>query len=294
MKSPQLFDISDEEFFELRDKIYQLTGIYLRPIKKQLVISRLSSRLQALGLSSFREYLHFLNHHDPFKKEEREFINRITTNKTNFFREKHHFDFLVEKILPQFTPHTPLRIWSAACASGEEPYSIAISLAEYQRLNNLSLLWYLVASDISTESLRKASDAIYPEELVASLDKELLSRYFLKGKNAHIGKVRIKKELRERVHFQRINLMSNTFPFLQKFDVIFMRNVLIYFDQKTKEDLLLRINNYLREGGYLFLGHSESLFSTQLDFQLVGKTIYRKKSGDLKNDENPYDPVRSG
>ena len=270
-----MVQMTEREFLQIRDIVHQMSGISLSQKKKQLVVSRLSQRLRVLGFSSFSEYLDYLTCEDPDSLEAEELINRMSTNKTDFFREAHHFSFLTEEVLPSLE-REKLRIWSTGCSSGEEPYSICIALLEYQRKTGHSFDLELLASDISTDILQKAANGIYKRESISPLENFLQKRYFLQGKGTQEGMVRVKKTIRSSVTFKWINLMDEVFPFAKDIDVIFMRNVLIYFDKETKYRVVRSMQDYLRSGGYLFLGHSESLYNINADLEAIGKTVYRK------------------
>jgi len=286
------FAITDREFQRFRALIYQHTGIALGEIKQQMVCSRLGKRLRHYGYRTFSQYYQHLMERDPKGEELLRMINAITTNKTDFFREADHFPFLSSEILAPLVAQAHaggprrLRIWSAACSSGEEPYSIALTVLEGL---SASGAWdvKILASDIDTDMLAEAKEGIYRAERVASLPPPLLKRYFLCGKGARESLVRVRKEVRDLVAFRRINLRDEDWPIRTVFDVIFCRNVIIYFDRPTQERLMVRLVNLLRPGGFLFLGHSESLIGMQVGLRSVGKTVYRKAG-----DEEEWPKVR--
>ncbi|MBN4054164.1 protein-glutamate O-methyltransferase [Nitrospira defluvii] len=268
------YTISDSEFQKFREFLYRESGISLGDHKKSLVISRLSKRLRNLGLNTFSEYYDYVSG----GRGDEEFIRMLdllSTNKTDFFREQHHFDFLAESILPEIAPHQTFRVWSSACSSGEEPYSIAMTLCEGlgpSAGNRCKIL----ASDLSTRVLDKAMGAVYEMERVSSLDKLLLKRFFLRGSGSNHEKVKVKHHVSKMVLFRRINLMDDRFPIKTPLDLIFCRNVMIYFDRPTQERLVGKFYRYLKEGGYLFIGHSESLNYVKHPFKQILPTIYRK------------------
>lgn len=277
------FTISDQEFRLFQDLVKASTGIALSEHKRNLICSRLSKRLCALGLPSFQRYHDYLIA-ETGQAELENFVNAITTNKTDFYRENWHFEFLEKEIIPALkaravrTGERRIRIWSAGCSSGEEPYTIAITLRE--ALENL-LAWdvRILASDIDTQVLGKAAQAIYPEERVAEIPRPILERYFLKGTGAQAGLVQAVREVRNLVTFRRINLLEEPWPVRTVFDCIFCRNVIIYFDRPTQRRLMERFAAYLKDDGYLFLGHSESLYGLNDQFTFLRNTIYRKHGG---------------
>ncbi|MBN8219261.1 MAG: methyltransferase domain-containing protein [Spirochaetes bacterium] len=268
MESALTFQITDKEFDAIARLVYQRAGIHLTSVKKNLVVSRLSRRLRTLDLPDFTAYLEHLGRLPESDPEYEELINRISTNKTDFFREPVHIDFVREKILPT-VKH--LDLWSAACSSGEEPYSLAIMLQEAQPF----VPFTLTASDISTKVLGEAQEGLYELEKLAPVSKPLLAKYFLKGTGRWEGYAKVKPILSQSVHFRQVNLMDAKLPFSASFDVIFLRNVLIYFDRPTKQALLSRLESYLKPGGHLLLGLSDSLIGVSDHFTALGHSIYR-------------------
>jgi chemotaxis protein methyltransferase CheR len=277
------FSISDKEFALFQDLVKRHTGIALSEHKRSLVCSRLGKRLQALGLASFQSYYDYLTA-ETGQAELENFVNAITTNKTDFYREKFHFEFLEKEIVPALkaraarTGERRIRIWSAGCSTGEEPYTIAIALRE--ALEHL-LTWdvRILASDIDTQVLAQAAQAIYPAERLAGIPTPILERNFQRGTGDRDGLVQVSREVRNLVAFRRINLLEDPWPIRTMFDCIFCRNVIIYFDKPTQRSLMERFANYLKEGGHLFLGHSESLFQLSDQFTFLRNTIYRKLEG---------------
>ncbi len=262
--------LQEKEFAQFRDLIYGIAGISMSAAKKPLVTSRLATRLRHYGLASYGEYFQMITA-DKGKAELQIAVDLLTTNETHFFREPKHFDFLRRYILPERRPGKTLRIWSAACSSGEEPYSIAMLLDEV--LNNAP--WEIVASDLSTRMLEKARTGLYPLERRAEIPRHYLSNYCLKGTGFQQGTLLIERKLRERVRFMHYNLTEAP-PKLDEFDVIFLRNVMIYFDQDTKRRVVSRLLSLLRPGGYFLVGHSETLNGISEDVLLVQPAIYRK------------------
>ncbi len=267
--------LREAEFQAFRDLLYDWTGIALSSSKRNMVCARLAKRLRRHGIHSFTEYYHLLHDEAIGKEERQEFINCLTTNKTDFFREPHHFDFLRDQLIPARRAHGSrrLRIWSCACSTGEEPYTLAMILAEYCPP---SQGWdaHILASDIDTDVLAKAQQGIYPEERISTVPEAWRRKYFLRGQGARRGQVAVKPELRSRVKFCQINLMSDDWPLHTTFDAIFCRNVMIYFDRPTQNRILERFTRYLVPGGYLFLGHSENIHWLAEHYHPLGGTIY--------------------
>jgi len=266
--------LTDKEFDQFKTLIYQHVGITLDAPKKTLLVSRLGKRLRELELSSYQAYFDRVSGKGG-EEELTRLVDLISTNKTDFFREPVHFDFLREHVLPQVQTSRTLRIWSSASSSGEEPYTIAMTLCDalpdYSRWN-LKIL----ASDISTRVLAKAASGVYEEERVSQLPQDVVRRHFLRGKGEQVGKLKVRPNLAEMIAFRRINLMDPTFPIRTPLDVIFCRNVMIYFDRPTQATLMGKFFRYLRPGGYLFIGHSESLQWIEHQFTYVKPTIYQK------------------
>jgi len=272
--------LDDRDFDFLCRLIYDQSRIRLGPDKRTLVTSRLAKRLRQLQLPDYHEYCQLLR--SPAGDEELRFlIDRISTNHTHFFREMKHFDFLREKVLPQWQARSlpgkreMFRVWSAACSSGEEPYSLAIHLAEHLAPAGPNT-WQIEASDISTRVLEIAERGVYDGEKLAGISQELLRRHFQKGTRDWQGHFRIKEELRQRIGFHQLNLLEANYPFARPFDVIFCRNVMIYFDRPTQEALVGYLAERLVPGGYLMVGHSESLSGIKHSLRLVQPAIYLK------------------
>ncbi len=270
------FHFSDRDFTTITRLIGDQTGIVLTDAKRHMVYSRLARRLRALGLSDFKSYLNIVKQDDS--EELVHFVNALTTNLTAFFREEHHFTYLAETVLPELMAdkkHSKqIRIWSAGCSTGEEPYSIAMTLKEAIPKGQG---WdvRILATDLDSNVVNTAQRGIYTEERVAGLTKSRLRRWFLKGRGANAGKVRVNPDLQEMIAFRQLNLM-NPWPIKGMFDVIFCRNVIIYFNKETQKKLVTRYADHLIDEGRLFLGHSESLFKVTDLFKLVGNTIYQK------------------
>ena len=266
--------LDEASFATLRTLVHARTGIALGANKRQLCQTRLLRRLRALGLPSFAAYLDLLA--DPGAAEHDELVTAITTNVTAFFREPHHFDWLARRALPALVREpgrTRLRVWSAGCSSGEEPWTIAMVLDAAQ----LPARWdvRVLATDIDTQILAAAEAGVYPAARLDQLDPGRRKRYFTRGVGADRGQWRIGPVLRERVRFRELNLFD-PWPMKQRFDVIFCRNVIIYFDAESKARLIARFVEALAPGGHLVLGHSESLLRDVRGLTPAGKTIYRK------------------
>jgi chemotaxis protein methyltransferase CheR len=266
--------LTDTEFEQFQSLIYRQVGIKLDPPKKTLLISRLSKRLRELSLPSFQAYYDCVSR-EGGEEELIRLLDLISTNKTDFYRESVHFDFLRDHILPQVQASKSLRIWSSASSSGEEPYTIAMVLRD--ALSDIHR-WdiKILASDISTRVLAKAASGMYEEERVSQLPKELVLRHFLCGKGPQAGKYKIRPDVAKLVAFRRINLMDSVFPIRSPLNVIFCRNVMIYFDRPTQAKLMEKFFRYLCPGGYLFIGHSESLQWIEHQFTYLRPTIYQK------------------
>lgn len=263
-------NISDHEFSQFQQLIHQLAGIHLSPAKKALVSGRLAKRLNQHRLGSYAEYFKLLTGSQD-KGELQMAVDLLTTNETYFFREPRHFDFLRHKILAAHKPGRPFRVWSAACSSGEEPYSIAMVLSDLLGDGQ----WEVVASDISTRVLEKARTGHYPLERTSGISREHLSRYCLKGVGSQHGTLLVERGLRNRVNFMQVNL-NQPLPALGEFDLIFLRNVMIYFDLETKRQVVKRMLPLLRSGGHFLIGHSESLNGVVDSLQAIAPAIYRK------------------
>ncbi|MGA2834457.1 MAG: protein-glutamate O-methyltransferase CheR [Terracidiphilus sp.] len=284
-----VFPMELREFKLFRTLVHERTGIWLRDGKQVMLASRLSRRLRLRGLSNFADYYAYVQTVQDSGEELRELINCVTTNKTSFFRERHHFEFLANTVVPQIKSAIrpgatrSIRIWCAASSTGEEPYSIAITLLEALQVpqNGKSAIhpqpapkrtglsgfiqspasWKIevVASDIDTKVLETAVRAIYPEDSLATVDVPLQRKYFLRGTDDMQGYVKVKPDVARLIQFKRINLMDARWPLNDLFDVIFFRNALIYFNQETQDVFLRKMARYLKPGGYLFLGNSEHI-----------------------------------
>jgi len=272
-------ELDDENYEFLRGLIYSESRIHLGSDKRSLVASRLAKRLRELRLSSFDAYCELLRSKEGIE-ERRHLVDRISTNHTQFFREMKHFDFIRERVIPAWQARKGntagvFRVWSAACSSGEEPYSLAIFLAEH--LSPAARAgWQIEGSDISTRILEKAGAGIYPADRVTGMRHDWLQRHFQKGVGEWSGSFRIKDSLRDRVRFHHLNLLEPNYPFQQPFQLILCRNVMIYFDRTTQESLVNYLSRWLEPGGFLMVGHSESLSGVRHGLQLVQPAIYQK------------------
>jgi len=270
------FAFTRQDFDFLRTLANQHTGIVVSDDKFDMFYSRLSRRVRALKLTNFAEYCQYLKRHGD-SGETTELVNAITTNLTAFFRENHHFEYLRGQAIPERMRanggERELHIWSAGCSTGEEPYSLAMTIGEMQ---DVLRGWQvnITATDIDSNVLSKASNGIYAGDRVSGLPKERLRRWFLKGTGSQQGQVRVKPQLRSQIDFRQLNLMQ---PWREESkDIIFCRNVIIYFDKESKAALVERYAETLKPGGFLFIGHSESLYKVSDRFELIGNTVYRK------------------
>lgn len=271
---------SERHFLTLKSYIEGVLGIRMPDAKRLMLESRLNKRLRALKMTTFDEYLDFVFQEDQKETELLHMIDAVTTNKTDFFREADHFRYLYDHILPAIVESNggidrPYLVWSAACSSGEEPYTIAMVLEEFRRAEP-RFEYRILGTDISTAVLDRARNATYPEERVEPVAEELKKRYLLRSKDRSARLVRVKQQLRTNVVFDRLNLMSQEFGFRNRFDAIFCRNVLIYFERPNQLRLLSKLCRYLNPGGYLFLGHSETITGFKLPLTPVAPTVYRK------------------
>ena len=278
MKPPSIM-IRREDYEFIRTLVYDYSRINLGPDKQELVSARIGKRLRALSLPNISAYCELLRRPEG-DDELSNLIDVISTNHTFFFREPAHFEYLERHVVPEFTseksPHrrNPFRIWSAASSSGEEVYSVAILLAEVGATKP-GWQWQLEATDISTRILKRAREAIYPEETVAKVRPELIKKYFQRGVGPQEGNFRVKPDLAGRVTFRHLNLLGPAYPFTEPFQVIFCRNVMIYFDRATQEELVRRLSERLVPGGYLMVGHSESLTGIHHRLKMGKPAIYQ-------------------
>jgi len=271
--------MTNSEFNRLSGFILNNYGIKLPVSKKTMLEGRLQKRLRALNISSFKTYCDYVFSPQGQQMELIHMIDVVTTNKTDFFREAVHFDFLSNKILPKFLKDgfgtKPFRIWSAGCSSGEEPYTLAMVLSEFsQKYNGFD--FNILGTDISTRALDAAVLAVYTEEKVSPVPQALKKKYLLKSKDEHKKTVRIVPQLRTKVSFKRFNFLDGDISYAPNFNVVFCRNVLIYFDRPTQEKVILKLCSKLEPGGYLFLGHSESISNMSLPLIQIEPTTFKK------------------
>lgn len=277
---PSIGDISQEklslkDFNRLSEFIHHGYGIKMPIEKKTMLQCRLQKRLKMLNMSSFTEYCNFLFSKEGKGSELVQMIDVVTTNKTDFFRESAHFDFLYQQILPKIEKWGKLRVWSAGCSSGEEVYSLAMLLSEFSA-SHRSLEFEILGTDISTRMLEQASNAIYNEEKAAVIPIDYKIKYMLRNKEASKKTVRINKTLRSKVYFQRLNFMDSDYNVPGLFDIVFCRNVLIYFDKSTQELVINRLCKKIKPGGFFFLGHSESIMDMNVPLHQIKPTIFQR------------------
>lgn len=279
MESPSpdgMARISDDEFHWLRDLIHAHTGIALSEHKRALLCSRLGKRLRHYGFDRFADYYHLLTERDPGGAELVEMINAITTNKTDFFRESHHFHFLETHLFPRVRQQRPvrMRLWSAGTATGEEAYTLAMTVRAAFPSESYGDI-RILATDIDTRVLDHAARGVYTLDQSSRVPSALLHRFFMRGQGVNAGYVKAKPELQELIRFRHLNLMHNPWPVHGPFDAIFCRNVIIYFDRATQQRLIARLTRLLRPDGYLILGHSESVHDPDMGLRHVGQSIYQ-------------------
>ncbi|MBN2436096.1 MAG: protein-glutamate O-methyltransferase CheR [Spirochaetes bacterium] len=271
---PILDKLTDDEFAFFKAIVYREAGIKLSDMKVALLQSRIMRRMRALQISTFRDYRNYLN--DFYQDEIVDFINAVTTNKTEFLRENKHFDFMLSTALPNFekSNREEIRIWSAGCSTGEEPYSIAVTCCEY--FNKSKIPVKILATDIDTQVLIQGYTGIYPKNTIDVFTPTIQQRYFNAINTEKGVQYQVVPEVKKMITFKRLNLLDNTYPMRKKFDIIFCRNVIIYFDKDTQRVLFEKMYNYIADDGFLFIGHSENLSGVNSNFKSVGHTIYRK------------------
>ena len=263
------FAWTSADFDQVQKLIYQRAGISLHDGKHAMVYSRLSRRLRDTGYDSFKAYLSWLESADG--PEWQEFVNALTTNLTSFFRESHHFEILSD-FLRAKASGPAVKIWCSAASTGEEPYSIAMTASEVLGKGRFTLH----ASDIDSKVLATAAQGIYRSEGLKGVPQDFVRKYFMRGKAANAGLVRVKSDLRNEVEFLMVNLIKDDWPFRELFDVVFCRNVMIYFDAATQRRVLERIHRVMKPGGLLFVGHAENFSDSKDLFSLKGKTVYER------------------
>lgn len=266
--STKIFDFTPRDFARVRTLIYRQAGISLSEAKREMVYSRLARRLRAKGMTSFEQYLDGLERGDD-NAEWEAFTNALTTNLTSFFREAHHFPLLAEHMRKM---KAPLSIWCSAASTGEEPYSIAITMCE--AFGTLTPPVSIIATDIDTNVLETAANGVYPIERIEKMAQDRVKRFFQRGKGERSELVRVRPELRQLITFKPLNLLAPSWPVSGGFDVIFCRNVMIYFDKPTQSKILARFVPLMKPEGLLFAGHSENFMYASDSLKLRGKTVY--------------------
>lgn len=270
-------ELSKEDFKAFSDYIYSEFGIKMPDIKRVMLQGRLLKRIRELKMSSYAEYKKYFFSAEGQRNELYNFLSVVTTNKTDFFRESVHFDFLSQEVLPSFLAEgrTKINVWSAACSSGEEPYTISIVLNEFKEQHpqfNFSIL----GTDISSNVLNKAARGVYPEKSVEVIPLHLKKKYFLRSKDRINPTVRVTPQLQQNISLKYLNLMDNVYDITETYDVIFCRNVLIYFDRETQEKIIGKLCRHLAEGGYLMIGHSESIANMNLPLKNIKPTMFKR------------------
>jgi chemotaxis protein methyltransferase CheR len=273
--------MSNKIFQQFSGFIQDELGIKMPEAKRTMLQARLQKRLRKLGIETFEEYFNYVFSDRGMKEEMAHMIDAVTTNKTDFFREPQHFDYLVQKVLPEMIKQCgagvrrPARIWSAGCSTGEEPYTLAMVLSEFSNYCP-DFRFMILATDISTKVLREGSTGIYNHDKVEPVPLALRKKYLLRSKDKEKEMVRIVPWLRKLITFRRLNFMDPNFGMRETMDIVFCRNVLIYFDRETQENVLTRVCRHLIPGGYLFTGHSETLNGLNVPLAPVVSTVYRR------------------
>lgn len=272
--------LSEKDFGRLSEFIYRNYGIKMPREKRTMLEGRLTKRLRANNMSTFADYCDYVFSATGMEQEIIHMINVVSTNKTDFFREPSHFEFLYDILLPEHVEqdHTrPLRIWSAASSSGEEAYTIGMVVSEYNRVARTPVSFSIFGTDISSDILEKAVLGVYKDERIANIPFAYRKRYFMSSKDATKKLVRVVPELRKTCSFMRLNLIDTVYPIREQFDIIFCRNVLIYFDRPTQEAVINKLCEHLVPGGYFFLGHSESAMGMDVPLTAMRPSLFKKK-----------------
>jgi chemotaxis protein methyltransferase CheR len=271
--------ISNADFGRLRTLIYTQSGINLNVDKKTMLELRIKRRLKSLELTSFSDYCEYLFGHQGQREEMVHFLDVVTTNKTDFFREPDHFDYLVQKALPDLIARNgcerSVMVWSAGCSTGEEPYTLAMVMNEFGQTHP-GFHFRVLATDISTEVLAKAKMGVFSEEVVRPVSADLRRKYFMRSRDRNSNLLRVVPELRQMIEFRRLNFMDSDYGLAEKVDVVFCRNVIIYFDRDTQEQILQKLTHNLLPGGYAFVGHSEALHGMDIPLAPIGPALYRR------------------
>ena len=269
--------MNDETFLVFRDFIEGNLGIKMPPAKKVMLETRLGKRMRALKISTYEEYCEYVFSKEGFEREVQQLVDVVTTNETDFFRESHHFDYLSEVVLPELIAKqglTELNLWSVAASTGQESYTLAMVLETFMRTSR-PFRYRILGTDISETVLRIAHAGIYTEHQAAKIPMREKREFCLRSKDPEEKTIRFKPEIREKIMFRKLNLMDSSYPINRKYQVIFCRNVFIYFDRQTQHDVLHRIHEHLVPGGYLFMGHSENIGTVDLPLKSVSAAVYR-------------------
>ncbi|MBN2663533.1 MAG: hypothetical protein JXR68_07765 [Bacteroidales bacterium] len=268
--------IRHEDFVKISRFVESTYGLKLPDYKKYLIQSRLLRRLNALGIATYSEYVKYL--FDPKHTDEiQKMIDVVTTHKTDFYRESDHFEYLENVLLPDHVKkHDDISIWSAGCSTGEEVYTLAFVISEFNRKKNHKLDYQIFGSDVSVSSIQEAAAAVYQMNKTVGVPIDILKRYFLKNKNKDKKFVKIVPEIRKKTKFFKLNFLDKVYNVNKKFDIIMCRNTLIYFSRETQREVLSKLIDHLNPNGYLIIGHSESIFSMDLPVKLVKTTIFKK------------------
>jgi len=281
---PTLASMSEKDFEKFSRFIHANLGIKMPPQKKSMLEARLRKRLRALGMSSFEEYREYFFSDDGMAKEIVSLCDVVTTNKTDFFREAAHFDFLTRSALPDMqqrgliSSERPLKLWSAGCSSGEEPYTLSMVLSEYAA-GNSGFSFSILGTDLSSRVLERAVNGIYTMERIVPVSDSLRRKYLLRSRNREEQLVRVIPELRARARFMRLNFMDDDYGLDESFQAIFCRNVIIYFDRPTQARIVGNICRHLVPDGYIFMGHSETLNGMGLPLKQVAPSVYQRLTG---------------
>lgn len=270
-------ELSPADFKAFSDYIYAEFGIKMPEVKRVMLQGRLLKRIRELKMSSYAEYKEYFFSEEGQRNELYNFLSVVTTNKTDFFRESVHFDFLSQEVLPSFMAEgrTNIKVWSAACSSGEEPYTISIVLNEFKEQNPL-FNFSILGTDISNNVLDKAVRGVYPEKSVDVIPLHIKRKYFLRSKDRTNPTVRVTPQLQQNISLKYLNLMDSVYDITDKYDVIFCRNVLIYFDRETQEKVVTKLCRHLAPGGYLMIGHSESIANMDLPLKNIKPTMFKR------------------
>jgi len=268
--------MSDRDFSLFSELIQRLCAIKMPPVKKTMLEARLRKRMRVLGFDSFRKYWNYIESPGGRQDELVHMIDVVTTNKTDFFREPAHLEYLYNEVLPDLRrKQQSIRVWSAGCSTGKEAYSLAMILNEYSR-NESKLDFSILGTDISTRALEKAARGVYDEEKAATIPAVYRKKYLLRSRERRERLIRVAPEIRSRVTFTRLNFLDDDYELSVPFDVIFCRNVIIYFDRENQQHILSKVCSHLVAGGYLFTGHSETLHGMKLPIKNMAPSVYRK------------------